>query len=250
VICWSCERATGEGVTCAKCGAIQPPDLALDFFGVLGVPRKYSLDLGAAEARFKELSRQLHPDRFAKADPRARRASLQQSVLLNEAWRTIRDPVRRAEYLLRLVGREIDPDEGRARRVGLVTGATTKLTTRTLTSAAADVDEPAPRERMSAPAALLGEVLDLREELAQARADGDDARVVAMATDIRGRIDVALGRVAAALGRAELENAVGPPEWEAAARELIAVRYFRRFLDEVAVHEEAIAARATGASLG
>jgi len=62
------------------------------------VPPVYALDLADAEARFRELSRRFHPDRFAKADPRARRASLQRSVQLNEAWRTLRDPVRRADY--------------------------------------------------------------------------------------------------------------------------------------------------------
>ena len=71
---------------------------------MLGVPRRFEVDLGAAEAAYKDLSRQLHPDRFAKADPRARKAALARTVEINEAWRTVKDPVRRAEYLLELAG--------------------------------------------------------------------------------------------------------------------------------------------------
>src|SRR5688572_10972062 len=106
MICWSCERSTDAAAPasapplCPHCGAIQPPDRSADLFAVLGLRRRFALDLAAAEAAFKERSRQLHPDRFAKADPRARRASLGRTVQLNEAWRTLRDPVRRAEYLL------------------------------------------------------------------------------------------------------------------------------------------------------
>ncbi len=87
MICWSCERATSAGGDCASCGAIQPPDPRADYFAVFGVDRRYDVDFAALEARYREQSRKLHPDRFAKADPRARRASLQRSVQLNEAWR-------------------------------------------------------------------------------------------------------------------------------------------------------------------
>jgi molecular chaperone HscB len=250
VICWSCERAAGDGHTCVNCGAVQPPDPSADFFRVLGVPRKYSLDLGDAEARFKELSRQLHPDRFAQADARARRASLQHSVLLNEAWRTIRDPVRRAEYLLRLVDHGLDAEEGAGRGAGLVTATAAGAATRATAHAPAGEGATPPRGPAAASPALLGEILDLREVLAQARAEGDDARVLAMAVDIRGRVDAALARVAAALGRAEVESTAAPAAWEEASRELVPIRYFRRFLDEVAIYEDAIAERALGDARG
>ena len=74
---------------------------------MLGLPARYAVDLAAAEAAYKDLSRQVHPDRFATADPRARRASLARTVQLNEAWRTLKDPVRRAEYLLTRAGIDI-----------------------------------------------------------------------------------------------------------------------------------------------
>lgn len=229
LICWSCERAAGDGAACSQCNAIQPPLPGADHFVVLGLPRRFGLDLAAAEGRFRELSRQVHPDRFAKADPRARRASLQRSVQLNEAWRAIKDPVRRAEYLLQLAGFDVGPDEGAAR---------------------VTADRQPARQRIKVPPALLAEILESREELAEARADGDEQRVQRMASDMRGRVDAALGRVAetfARLDARETTDAVRDDGLGAAARELIAIRYYRRFLEEVATHDEATAARQEGA---
>jgi molecular chaperone HscB len=203
MICWSCEREAGSGPACAPCGALQPPDAAADHFAVLGVPARYALDVAALEARFKDLSRKLHPDRFARADPRARRASLARTVQLNEAWRALKDPVRRAEYMLERAGVKV---------------------------AAGEV-----------PPALLAEILELREELGEARLADDHAKVRKMAEAMRARAGAAMGAIAAAL------DAGTPEGLAAAARELVAFRYFRRFLDEVDAHEEAQADRAAGA---
>jgi molecular chaperone HscB len=227
VICWSCERATVDGETCASCGAILPPEPSADHFSVLGVPMTYGVDLAAAEARFRELSRRFHPDRFATADPRARRASLQRSVQLNEAWRTIKDPLRRAEYLLRLAGYDVGAEHG-ASRPGM---------TDPKTGAGTD------REKIAVPPRLLGEILELREELADARAAGDDERVAALSRSVRAQLDAAEAGVAAALGGVPAGQTAPREALEIAAHELIAIRYYRRFLDEVAVHEEAVAAR-------
>jgi molecular chaperone HscB len=219
MICWSCERALdGRPVMCTHCGAIQPPDTATDHFAVLGVPRAYALDVGDAEARFKELSRQLHPDRFAKADPRARRASLARSVQLNEAWRTLRDPVRRAEYLLSLSGYAIGAEEGASRPAGASEAAAAETK----------------RVPITAPPALLMEILELREALGEAREAGDQARVRQMAADVGTRSDGALAAVATALDQADRAGtpAAAAAARETAARQLIALRYFRRFLDE------------------
>ena len=88
--CWSCEKDAGDGALCGACAAPQPVSThgaRADHFAVLGVPRAYDLDVASVEAKYKELSRKLHPDRYAKADPRARKAALQRTVALNEAWR-------------------------------------------------------------------------------------------------------------------------------------------------------------------
>jgi molecular chaperone HscB len=70
------------------------------------VPR-LDLDLGMLEHEFHKLSRKLHPDRFARAGVHEKDWSLADTALLNDAYRTLRDPVRRTEYLLKLHGAEI-----------------------------------------------------------------------------------------------------------------------------------------------
>lgn len=214
--CWSCERDPGGGETCASCGAVQPPEPGADHFRVLGVPRRFDVDVKAAEARFRALSRAIHPDRFATAEPRARKFSMQRTVQLNEAWKILKDPVRRAEYLLSLAGWEVGAESG-ASRPG----------------------SGGARERVPVPPALLGEVLELREELGEARAAHDDARVQDLARDVRGRADAALARVATGFAAAES----GAGTLEPVAHALIEIRYWRRFLDEVAAHDEAEDAR-------
>lgn len=75
-----------------------------DYFTVLGVPRKLILDPGDLERRFRTLSRQHHPDYFHNAPPAERRASLERSSYLNDAYRTLREIVTRIGYLLELEG--------------------------------------------------------------------------------------------------------------------------------------------------
>ena len=73
-----------------------------DFFGFLGLPRKLKIDTADLEQRYRALSRQYHPDYFYNAPPAERRASLERSSYLNDAYRTLKNPVSRIEYLLSL----------------------------------------------------------------------------------------------------------------------------------------------------
>ena len=68
---------------------------------------RLDLDLGMLEHEFHRLSRKLHPDRFARASDDEKEWSLADTALLNDAYRTLRDPIRRTEYLLKLHGAEI-----------------------------------------------------------------------------------------------------------------------------------------------
>ena len=75
-----------------------------DFFGFLGLPRKLKIDAADLEQRYRALSRQFHPDYFYNAPAAERRASLERSSYLNDAYRTLKNPVSRIEYLLKLEG--------------------------------------------------------------------------------------------------------------------------------------------------
>jgi molecular chaperone HscB len=92
---------------CEGCGKVQPP-MPVDYFKFFGLPRKLSLDVAALEKDFYELSRKLHPDLNARAGSKEQEWSLQQSSLLNDAYRTLKDAVRRTQYLLRLEGVELE----------------------------------------------------------------------------------------------------------------------------------------------
>jgi molecular chaperone HscB len=181
---------------------VQPPDPKQDSFQVLGVARSYALDIADLEQRYKDMTKTLHPDRFARADARARRASLERSVQLNQAWRALVDPVRRAEYLLSLHG--IDVGERT-----VLNGPEQSDTQATL---------PVPQE-------LLMEILELREALAEARAAKKTQEIDALAARVRIRLAMAMAEVADGF-------ALEPPALAAVAARLVSVRYYRRFLEE------------------
>jgi len=75
-----------------------------DYFSFLGLPRKLNIDMADLEKRFRGLSRQFHPDYFVNAPAAERRHSLEQSSYLNDAYRTLKNPAARLEYLLGLEG--------------------------------------------------------------------------------------------------------------------------------------------------
>jgi molecular chaperone HscB len=118
---------------CPQCSHILSLGRHGDYFAFLDIPRKLNFDVADLERRFRALSRQFHPDYFYNATPAERRASLERSSYLNDAYRTLRDPISRVEYLLGLEGF-------------------------------------APRDGAQMPARLLEEVFALNEELDEIRA--------------------------------------------------------------------------------
>jgi molecular chaperone HscB len=107
VACWSCSVAHNDSTLfCPHCSKIQPP-VGGDYFSVFSLPPRLNLDLQALEAEFHRLSRKLHPDRFARATEQEKEWSLADTALLNDAYRTLKDPLTRTEYLLKLQGAEI-----------------------------------------------------------------------------------------------------------------------------------------------
>jgi molecular chaperone HscB len=202
MICWSCEKNAGDDLLCGGCGAVQPPDPGADHFKVFGLPCKFDIDVIDLEQRYKEMTKILHPDRYAKADPRARRASLERSVQLNQAWRTLSSPVNRAEYLLSLAG--IDVGENPGSRSG---------------------ESSSNRATQPMDTSLLIEVMELRETMAEARAKGDKAKLGQLAAGVQSLHDNEMSQVASSFA----EN---PPNYPAIAARMVAARYYRRFLEE------------------
>ena len=89
---------------CPQCTKILSIGRHGDYFSFLGLPRKLNIEQNDLEQRFRGLSRQFHPDYFFNASPPERRASLERSSYLNDAYRTLKNPVSRLEYLLQLEG--------------------------------------------------------------------------------------------------------------------------------------------------
>lgn len=83
------------------------PALPRDYFAVFGLERRLKVDEAGLQRKFYELSRQYHPDRFAAAPPTEQEYALEMTALLNDAYRVLRDPVKRAEYLLKSEGFDI-----------------------------------------------------------------------------------------------------------------------------------------------
>ena len=104
--CWSCGTMRAAHF-CEACGKVQPP-APVDYFTFFGLPRKLNLNVAALEKDFYELSRKLHPDLNAQSGSQEQEWSLQQSSLLNDAYRTLKDPIKRTQYLLKLEGVELE----------------------------------------------------------------------------------------------------------------------------------------------
>jgi molecular chaperone HscB len=105
VQCPSCGRAQDARLLCSECGSPIPANL--DLFAALGLPRKLIIDFRALEANYHDISRRIHPDRFAAKPAKVRDASVRATALVTRAFRTLRDPVSRGLYWLELNGHKL-----------------------------------------------------------------------------------------------------------------------------------------------
>ena len=101
-MCWHCQSAVTGEYFCERCVKVQPVSKEADYFTCLGFPRRLTLDLKKLEAKFYEMSRTFHPDFYQTKSPAEQAISLGNAAVLNTAYRTLRDPNQRAEYLLGL----------------------------------------------------------------------------------------------------------------------------------------------------
>ena len=122
--CWSCGAMLAAHF-CQACGKVQPP-APVDYFTFFGLPRKLNVDVAALGRDFYELSRKLHPDLNARADSKEQEWILEQSSLLNDAYRTLKDPIKRTQYLLLLEGVELEEQSKAATDQARATGETKK----------------------------------------------------------------------------------------------------------------------------
>ncbi len=103
--CWKCGHNEGHSLFCTSCHVLQEP--ASDYYGLLGMDRRLNIADDELQPRFYEMSRRLHPDLFTRKSERERQYSLEAAAILNDAYRTLRDPVKRANYVLKQEGFDI-----------------------------------------------------------------------------------------------------------------------------------------------
>jgi molecular chaperone HscB len=108
LVCWSCHERTIGTHFCGSCGKmLQLPEKS-DYFAMFEIPRKLRIEMSALEKKFLQLSWKLHPDNYVNAMPEEREISLKRSSELNDAYRTLREPVARVEYLLGIEGARVE----------------------------------------------------------------------------------------------------------------------------------------------
>jgi molecular chaperone HscB len=102
--CWQCSEPVSE-LFCPACGALRKSPAG--YFDLFGIEERLALDVDDLQKRFYELSRQLHPDLYTRKSEQERENSLEATAILNDGFRTLRDAVKRAEYVLKQHGFDI-----------------------------------------------------------------------------------------------------------------------------------------------
>ena len=178
LVCWSCHERTIGTHFCPSCGKIQQVPEHSDYFAMFEIPRKLWIEMGGLEKKFLQLSWKLHPDNFTNAAPEEREISLRRSSELNDAYRTLRDPVARVEYLLAIEGTRV---EG--------------------------------KNKQQAPPELLEEVFELNEsldELREAKESGGDTAA------LKHRLESAEENFEAKLAEVDAELQIVAKDWDKA----------------------------------
>ncbi|NOT21418.1 MAG: Fe-S protein assembly co-chaperone HscB [Nitrospiraceae bacterium] len=101
-MCWHCQSEVAGEYFCDRCVKVQPVSKEVDYFTCMSLPRRLTIDQRQLETKFYELSRAFHPDFYQNKSTAEQTISLGNSALLNTAYRTLRDPIERAEYLIGL----------------------------------------------------------------------------------------------------------------------------------------------------
>ena len=113
VRCWRCADTHPASLFCPHCQALQQLPPQVDYFTVFGLPRNPIVDEAALTLQYYDVSRRLHPDLYQTGTAEEKEASLQNTALLNRAYRTLRDVVQRGQYWLELQGEQLGRDNNR-----------------------------------------------------------------------------------------------------------------------------------------
>jgi molecular chaperone HscB len=193
-----CEKKLDSPIACSGCGALT--DLPADTFNcfeVFGLEPTFDVDVDALHRKYLELSRLIHPDLAGGPEESGRRRSLALSARFNQAYEVLRDPTRRAEYLLRLLG-----------------GATCC-------------------EDRSVPEDLLEQVMEMRERVEAAVAAGDRESLRGLADEVRalhGRAKRSTAELARKLTQGERDEGTG----RSLRQQLNALKYWDGLRERIA----------------
>lgn len=186
LVCWNCHERTLGTHFCSGCGKLLQLPQAVDYFALFEMPRQLWIEMNGLEQKFLQLSWKLHPDNFVNATETERELSLKRSSELNDAYRTLRDPVGRVEYLLAIEG---------ARKEG--------------------------QHKQQAPPELLEEVFELNEsldELREAKASGGELAA------LKARLESAEKNFQEKLSEVDARLQAAAREWDAALQADAATR--------------------------
>ena len=161
---------------------------SMDFFSLFSLPRHLHLDLVTLEKSFYAQSRKLHPDRFASQPPEAQQNALAASSQLNDAYRTLRDPIARTEYLLSLEGIQLEEQSRAATDLAKASGT---------------------EKKQVAPPDLLEEAFELNMALEEMKMGGDDP-------DARRELETARTKFTAMLSEIQQQLESLWTQWDAA----------------------------------
>ncbi|HJY79534.1 MAG TPA: Fe-S protein assembly co-chaperone HscB [Candidatus Binatia bacterium] len=194
VRCWRCSHEHPPALFCPACQAIQVLPSQIDYFRVLGIPRRPVVNEAELTRRYYDLSRRLHPDLYQTGTAEEKEASLKNTALLNRAYRTLRDLPERGQYWLELQGERLGKDNNRV------------------------------------PAELADLVFEVQEKLAEvreARVAGKDTAVQTELEQIRADLNEQL----ASLRRALAKNLA---QWESDRQAPELLRNLKNLLSEIA----------------
>lgn len=170
--CRQCDKPMSSPVVCDFCHALYPRAAATeDYFTLLGLPRRFDLAPDELHRKFVALSRHAHPDFHDADSPEVQQLHLRVSAMVNDAYRTLKDPASRASYLLELLGGKSSADS------------------------------------KAVPEGFLGTMMMMQEEIEEARASGDEQELSCVQQVLKTQRDGLLKRIAGLFD--EYQEAVG-----------------------------------------